>query len=81
MATLLARYLDSEGITQTEFARSAGIPTPMICQWLSGKRRPGLKNAFAIERATNGAIPASYWTTDAANDNQRAPKRVKRRRA
>ena len=63
MSSLLAEYLKRKKISQSEFARLAGIPGPQICQWTNGPRTPSLVNALKIEQATRGAIPASYWTT------------------
>lgn len=59
--TLLAEYLARHDMRQAEFSRRTGIPPPMINQYASGERRPGLANALAIEAATDGEIPASYW--------------------
>lgn len=63
--TKLADYLDRTHTAHRAFAKKAGIPHlhPMIGLWARGKARPGLDPAFAIERATDGEVPASYWTT------------------
>lgn len=79
MSTKLAEYIASAGLTQAEFSRQTGIPQPMVCQWSCGKRRPGLASALAIEKATGGKIPASYWTTVDAENNRRPAKRVRRK--
>jgi transcriptional regulator with XRE-family HTH domain len=63
MPNRLAQYLTESGVSQAEFGRLAGISSPMICEYVSGKRRPGLDAAFAIERASGGEVPASYWTS------------------
>lgn len=63
IVTKLAEYLTRNGLSQTEFCSSAGVKEPMVSQWCSGTRRPGLSNALLIERETKGAIPAVYWTT------------------
>lgn len=57
----LAEYMQREGLSQAEFARRTGLSQPMVCLWLSGKRRPGLESALAIESATAGEVPASSW--------------------
>lgn len=61
--TRLATYLDRSKLSHRAFAEKAGIPHlhPMISQWAAGKRWPGLDAAVAIEEATDGAVPASYW--------------------
>jgi hypothetical protein len=63
--TRLATYLDRKKLSHRKFAQLAGIPKlhPMITLWARGISTPGLDSAFAIERATEGAIPASYWLT------------------
>ena len=61
--TKLAVYLSRTPITHRALAAKAGIPHlhPMISQWAAGKRWPGLEAAVGLERATGGAVPASYW--------------------
>jgi DNA-binding transcriptional regulator YdaS (Cro superfamily) len=59
--TKLGDYLRKKGMTQMEFARLSGLHGPMVCLWSHGKRRPGLASALAIEKATHGEVPASYW--------------------
>jgi DNA-binding transcriptional regulator YdaS (Cro superfamily) len=59
--TKLADYLAASGLSQTDFARLSGIPAPMICQYASGVRRPGVDSALAIEEATDGAVPVECW--------------------
>ena len=61
--TLLADYLARHEMSQRALARLLRVPSPMVCQWASGDRRPGLANALKIEEATAGAVPARYWTT------------------
>jgi hypothetical protein len=61
--TKLADYLAAAHLSHRAFAQKAGIPHlhPMVCLWARGKARPGLVPALAIEEATKGEIPASYW--------------------
>jgi transcriptional regulator with XRE-family HTH domain len=61
MANRLARYLADKGVTQADLCRLSGIQPPMISEYVNGNRRPGLDAAFAIEKATGGEVPASYW--------------------
>lgn len=60
---LLASYLDREKLSYAAFARLVGDKTDRarIARAANSYRRPGLKLALAIEQATKGAIPASYW--------------------
>jgi DNA-binding transcriptional regulator YdaS (Cro superfamily) len=59
----LEQYLTSHDMSQRDFAKLVGVSEPLVCQWRSGQRKPNLDNAFAIERATKGAIKASSWMT------------------
>ena len=63
MRTKLAAYLDRTKISHRALAAKAGIPHlhPMISQWASAKRLPGLDAAVGLEEATGGEVPASYW--------------------
>lgn len=63
VATKLASYLRRKKLSHRAFARAAGIPHlhPMVGLWCKGRHLPGLDTAFAIERGTDGEIPASYW--------------------
>jgi DNA-binding transcriptional regulator YdaS (Cro superfamily) len=59
--TLLDQYLRSRGELAADFARRAGVPAPSVSTWRYGRRRPGLASALRVERATLGAVPATYW--------------------
>lgn len=63
--TKLAAYLGKKKLSHRAFAAMAGIPHlhPMVGLWAKGRHLPGLETAFAIERGTDGEIPASYWLT------------------
>jgi transcriptional regulator with XRE-family HTH domain len=61
MANRLAEYLADQGVTQAELCRLSGLPAPMMSEYVNGNRRPGLDAAFAIEKATDGKVPARYW--------------------
>jgi transcriptional regulator with XRE-family HTH domain len=71
----LARYLKANGESQRAFERRLGLQSGMLSGYLSGKRRPGLDTAAAIERETGGAVPAVSWA-----ENEPAPTRSRRRR-
>lgn len=60
--TLLANYLADHGLTQRAFAKLIDAPPPQISMWLSGRRRPGLDYALAIEQVTGGEVPAASWS-------------------
>lgn len=50
--------------SQAAFSRATGLHPSNISLWISGDRRPDLKSAVAIEAATEGEIPVSYWLHD-----------------
>jgi transcriptional regulator with XRE-family HTH domain len=58
----LARYLKKHKMSDAEFARRLGVQDSTVYRWRTGKRRPDIDSANAIERATNGAVPASSWS-------------------
>jgi DNA-binding transcriptional regulator YdaS (Cro superfamily) len=58
---LLDHYLRMRGESAVVFARRAGVPAPSVSSWRKGTRRPGLASALRLERATDGAVPVSYW--------------------
>jgi hypothetical protein len=79
--TKLAGYLERSHLSHRAFAAKAGIRHlhPMVGLWARGKARPGLAPAFAIERATDGEIPASYWMTVEIDVRPKRPRRPVRR--
>lgn len=79
--TRLAAYIERQGIRPGEFASRAGLHPSSVSLWMHAKRRPGLDHAMAIEKATNGEIPASYWLTITAENNngRKRAKRVSRK--
>lgn len=58
---LLARFLRISKMTQAQFGRLAGVPHSSISFFLSGRRRPGIGTASAIEIASKGAVPVEAW--------------------
>jgi hypothetical protein len=61
--TKLGQYLKRNRLSHRAFARAAGIPHlhPMVGLWARGVRFPGRDTALAVETATRGEVPASYW--------------------
>lgn len=55
-------WLAKTHTTQLEFSEKSGIPQPLVSRYASGKGRPHLENALAIERATDGKVPVEAWT-------------------
>jgi transcriptional regulator with XRE-family HTH domain len=56
----LSQYLNTKNIRQAEFARLIGATQGTVSK-LSKDRQPSLDLAAKIERATDGAVPASSW--------------------
>lgn len=78
MRTKLSRYLSRTKESHRAFASRAGIPHlhPMISQWAAAKRWPGLEAAVGMERATEGEVPAAYWTDLKRRTENRAARTV-----
>lgn len=62
----LRGWREQNSVTQEKLAEQTGIRQSLLSKYECGSARPNLKNAFRIERATNGGIPATHWTSDAA---------------
>lgn len=59
----LKPYLDLANMTPAAFARKAGLTRSHLHDLMSGRRKPSLKVAAAIERETDGLVPASSWVS------------------
>lgn len=44
--------------SRAQLAREIGVKPPTVHQWVNGERPVPAKRCRAIERATNGAVPA-----------------------
>lgn len=62
---LLAQYLRSQELSQTEFGLFLNKPQATISHWLRGSRSPGANNALMLERATRSEVPADAWEIQA----------------
>lgn len=58
---LLAGHIQRGWATHKAFAEASGISPTMLSHILSGRRRPTLDAAFAIEEASGGVVPAPVW--------------------
>lgn len=63
LRTKLADYLAGARLSQAEFARKAGIRREVLWHYVVGDRRPKVKYATAIAKASGNAVPAEYWGT------------------
>lgn len=60
---LLRAYLKNNGLRVTPWCEKVGLPRLPLTKVLSGSQKGlSIQTAFAVERATNGAIPASSWS-------------------
>jgi DNA-binding XRE family transcriptional regulator len=62
--TKLQSYLVQECLRQGDFAALVGATQATISKLASGTARPSLDLAFAIEKATAGAVPVASWDPD-----------------
>jgi len=60
----LQHHLETNHIARREFADRIGVDQSVLSRFCRGLARPGLDKAVAIERATDGAVPASYWVDE-----------------
>jgi transcriptional regulator with XRE-family HTH domain len=58
---LLSKYIADNGLTQDSFGSKCGILQSQVYGYMSGRCRPGIDAAIAIEQATNGKVPARSW--------------------
>lgn len=65
--TDLRAYLKSAGITQDAFAALIGASKGHVSELANGSKRPSLELAAAIERLTDGAVPAISWVAPKAD--------------
>jgi hypothetical protein len=59
--TVLHLWLTSRGVGRDTFAKQLGCNHRMVDYWCDGRCIPGLVYAFAIEKITNGGVPAAAW--------------------
>lgn len=76
--TPLAGYLRGNAISCTALAREIGVKDSTVSRWARGLRKPTLRLAFAIERATLGCVPAASWQE---GSDKRATRRKPRDRS
>lgn len=67
----LRAYLCSAGVTQRSFADAVGLSRSHLNEIISGRKRPSLDLAFAIARATSGAVTVDAWEPSTDDDAHR----------
>ena len=65
-ALLLRVYIEQHNLTQAQFAEKAKIDESLISRYLAGDVVPGLANAAAIVKATEGEVNGQDWLSAAA---------------
>lgn len=60
----LTTYLSETSTSQAKLSEALGISRGHMSLLASGERKPSLELAVAIERATDGAVPASSWVDE-----------------
>jgi len=73
-SVLLKRFLREQRLSERAFAARAGVNISLVHYAKHGKKRPGLDGAMKIERATDGAIPASAWESAPRKANGKEPR-------
>lgn len=61
MDTSLHIWIEQTGAKARTVARAVGLSDAEFSKIRRGRRLPTLEQAFAIERATDGAVPAASW--------------------
>lgn len=57
----LSDYLRENRIRQCDFAAELGVTQATVSRIVRRVKLPSLELAFAIQRATKGAVPVSSW--------------------
>lgn len=63
-AKLLLALMKEKKWSQNHIARWLQWSSPKLNRILSGKVEPTVREAFAIEKLTEGNVPAKAWTVD-----------------
>jgi len=71
--THLAAYITATGQSQAALASDLGISRSHMSGLVSGAKKPSLELAFAIQRATSDAVPASSWVDQDGVQNALPP--------
>lgn len=58
----LTHYLATQGISQSDFAKSIGTSRGYVHDLMHGRRAPGRALAVTIERKTKGAVRVIDWS-------------------
>ncbi len=61
---MLKTFIDSSGMTQSEWAQLLEIREGYLSDLICGAKRPSLALAVRIERLTDGAVPIETWARE-----------------
>lgn len=59
-------------LTQAELAERLGVSRPIVSQWVSGVRRPGLEHIFGLEKLLGAEVLVRFRTETQAEPSQQA---------
>jgi hypothetical protein len=59
----LAKYLDDEDLSYTEFGERVGCTKAHVCGLVNRKSKPSLNLAARMESATKGKVPQESWAS------------------
>ncbi len=57
----LTEWLETCGLTQRAVGAKVGVDQSTIAQWKSGRARPELSGAVALEVASEGRVRVEWW--------------------
>ena len=60
-ATACRAWLQAEGRKSTWLAAQLGVDPSLVSHWLAGRRQPTPEQAQAIQRLSDGVVPADVW--------------------
>lgn len=59
----LEQWLKKSDVSQLEFAKALGTTRQALNHWISGKSKPKVYFALAVQTLTGGAVPLTSWLT------------------
>ena len=60
-ADVCRAWLQEDGRKSTWLAAQLGVDPTLVSHWLAGRRRPAPEQAQAIQRLSDGVVPADGW--------------------
>jgi transcriptional regulator with XRE-family HTH domain len=72
-AEKLVAWMDLKGLSGAQLADLLQVGAAPVCRWRQGKGRPNLAAALALERASDGLLPAAMWVDAPERADKAAP--------